>query len=104
MLQYVGTFFVLAENVPLILGMTFLTDVAPVVDWQRKTVRVRGQSLPVQCYGSADVHTNPFSGLSVESGVDTHDDVSNPLVAPGDVACSVSCGCVHKDSGCGERL
>ncbi len=40
--QYVGTFFVLTENVPLMLGMTFFSDIAPVVDWQRKSVCVRG--------------------------------------------------------------
>ncbi len=40
--KYFGTFFVLTENVPLILGMTFFTDVAPAIDWQCKTVCVRG--------------------------------------------------------------
>ena len=41
--SYCGTFFVLSESVPTILGMTFLADVAPVVDWRRKTVLVQGK-------------------------------------------------------------
>ena len=60
--------------------------------------------MPVQCFGSADVHTNSFSGLEVEPGVDTHDDVSGPVVASDDVAVVRGCGCAHKDSDCGERL
>ncbi len=84
--------------------MTFFSEVAPVVDWKRKSVRVRGCQLPVQCFGSADVHTNSFSGLEVEPGVDTHDDVSGPVVASDDVAVVRGCGCAHKDSDCGERL
>ncbi len=50
------------------------------------------------------MHTNSFSGLKIEPGVDTHDDVSVPVVAHDDVACFDICGCVHKDGGCGERL
>jgi uncharacterized protein (UPF0261 family) len=30
---YSGTFIVLEADVPPILGMTFFTDTAPVVDW-----------------------------------------------------------------------
>ena len=54
---YSGTFFVLSESVPAILGMTFFTDVSPVVDWKQQSVHVDGMCLPVQCFG-ADVHNN----------------------------------------------
>ncbi len=50
------------------------------------------------------MHTNSFSGLEIEPGVDTHDDVMIPVVATADVACVDVCGCMQKDSGCGERL
>ncbi len=66
---------------------------------------VRGKRLPAQCFGGttmgADVHTNQFSVLDIEEGVDTHDDnqtlqvtTSADVESCGDVVC----GCTCKDS------
>ena len=84
--------------------MTFFADVAPVVDWRKKTVVARGMSLSVQCF-SADVHkcdlgacvhtNNKFSVLTVEEGVNTHDDDVSAVPAVPVVAqpvCEDACG------------
>ncbi len=52
----------------------------------------------------ADVHTNQFSVLDVEEGVDTHDCHDEPVTAGNDVSCVVRCGCACKGSVNGERL
>ncbi len=37
----------LNAKIPLILGMSFFGDVAPVVDWKKRIVSVNGVKLPV---------------------------------------------------------
>ena len=92
------------------MGMTFFADVAPVVDWRKKTVVARGVSLPVQCFSAdvhksdlgADVHTNKFAVLNVEVGADGVSAVpAVPVVAQpvGENVCGgVCCWSVRKDS------
>ena len=82
-LTYSGTFYVLQARVPLILGMTFFAEVAPIIDWSVRTVCVRrGQQLlklPVVKYdASKGVHAvqktcastaaraNPFAVLPID--------------------------------------
>ena len=68
----------------------------------------------MQCYSRADVHVkavcftdNMFSGLDVETGVETRSfNCSNAVAAPDDVDdvddddddCTAFCGCVRKGS------
>ncbi len=57
---YFGTFYVLQANIPLILGMTFLKNAQPKVDWlRRQCFIVKGKqrcSLPVLPYDSRSMH------------------------------------------------
>jgi hypothetical protein len=58
---YCGKFFVLDAKIPCILGMTFFSNVSPIIDWQRRTVQVRSVKqrlvlLPVlKCGGKGGV-------------------------------------------------
>ena len=66
--KYHGKFYVLSGDVPLILGMDFLTYVQPQIDWKERSVVVfvgsRKFSLPTCQIGSVD--DNSFAGLNVE--------------------------------------
>ncbi len=54
-IKYSGTFHVVPGSIPLILGMQFLGEMSPVVDWASKTVVISGQRL----------HTVPLGGPRV---------------------------------------
>jgi hypothetical protein len=43
--RYSGVFHVLPSNVPLILGMTFLEDMQPSIDWASRKVFIAGKSI-----------------------------------------------------------
>ncbi len=45
--KYRGIFHVLPCSVPLILGMSFLGEVSPTVDWKRKLVSKNGKRFSV---------------------------------------------------------
>ena len=42
---YVGTFHVVPGHILLILGMSFLGEMSPKINWQQKTVFLRNKSL-----------------------------------------------------------
>ena len=89
MYTYKGTFLVLQESIPLILGMNFFAKVEPRVDWKAGRVFVKSMELPVCSFGTKDcksiadvvVKTRPsatsrantFAELSVEEAVDVDD-------------------------------
>ncbi len=104
-LTYLGTFYVLQARVPLILGMSFFSEVSPIIDWAARTVHVRrGQQLlklPIVKYNakgvhsvqktcaSTDAHSNPFGVLSVDE-IGNDFDLSSNVEAAGKQPSSTS--------------
>ncbi len=41
--SYTGVFHVVPAQIPLILGMQFLGEAAPIVDWRNKIVTINGK-------------------------------------------------------------
>lgn len=72
--KYSGKFHVLKGDVPLILGMEFLTSASPSVDWKKKKVYCfvgsRKFVLPTCTIGEVDANNddNSFAGLTVDDG------------------------------------
>ena len=74
--KYNGMFHVLKGDVPLILGMDFLTHVSPYVNWKNKLVTcyvgTRKFILPTCSIGEVPVNSddNSFAGLSVDDSAE----------------------------------
>ena len=74
--KYSGRFNVLKGDVPLILGMEFLTSASPSVDWKAKTVCCfvgkKKFILPSCKIGEVDASNddNSFAGLTVDDGAE----------------------------------
>ena len=69
--KYHGKFHVLNGDVPLILGMDFLTSAQPSVDWKNRKVTVyvvnKKYDLPTCTIGDVDQQDdNSFAGLDVD--------------------------------------
>lgn len=74
--KYSGCFHVLSGDVPLILGMEFLTSASPSVDWKAKKVCCfvgsRKYILPTCEIGAVDIcnDDNSFAGLTVDDSAE----------------------------------
>lgn len=69
--KYHGKFHVLNGDVPLILGMDFLTSAQPSVDWKNRKVMVfigqKKYDLPTCSIGEVNQQDdNSFAGLNVD--------------------------------------
>ena len=109
--HYVGTFHVVPGHIPLILGMSFLGEMSPTIDWQQKTVFLRNKKLhtvklqrPRVVDNAVTRVTNSFEGLGLLDDVIGDDDSVGATQVPehcelksGDKphAAGVACGKPH---------
>ena len=85
--KYRGIFHVLPGSVPLILGMSFLGEISPTVDWKRKLVFKNGKRFHVSSIarpravahvsGSTRV-SNSFGALEADCALDDDVCVATP--------------------------
>ena len=63
--RHASTFYVLDADVPLILGMQFLTKVDPDIDWNSKSVFVKCKGRYIQLHSQKyDVKQQQMSNVS----------------------------------------